>query len=149
VKRLSDSPKLVLPVDVVVASSVDDEAGARVVPVEMIPDTAFGLDIGPKTIVKFCGLLAQAQTVVWAGPMGVCERDAFCQGTKGIAQALADATDRGATTVVGGGDTVAALARFGLTGRVSHVSTGGSACLRFLEGKSLPGIAALADKQLS
>ncbi len=149
VKQLSDSPKLVLPVDVVVASSVDDEAGARVVPVEMIPDTAFGLDIGPKTIVKFCGLLAQAQTVVWAGPMGVCERDAFCQGTKGIAQALADATDRGATTVVGGGDTVAALARFGLTGRVSHVSTGGSACLRFLEGKSLPGIAALADKQLS
>ncbi len=146
IRKLGDSPKLVLPADVVAASAPDDEAGARVVPVELIPETAMGLDIGPKTIVRFSSVLAQARTVVWAGPMGVFEREAFSQGTRAVAQAIAEATGRGATTVVGGGDTVAALARFGLSDRVSHVSTGGSACLKFLEGKNLPGIAALADK---
>ncbi len=146
IKRLENSPKLVLPTDVVIASGVDDEAGARVVPIEMIPENSLGLDIGPRTIVKFCGALARARTVVWAGPMGVFEREPFSQGTKAIAQAIAEATSRGATTVVGGGDTVAALSGLGLSDRVSHVSTGGGACLVFLEGKTLPGIAALADK---
>jgi len=146
IKKLEDSPALMLPTDVVAASGPDDEAGARVVPVEMIPENTMGLDIGPKTIVRFCGALAQARTVVWAGPMGVFEREPFCQGTRAIARAVAEATSRGATTVVGGGDTVAALARFDLSDQVSHVSTGGSACLVFLEGKTLPGIAALADR---
>jgi phosphoglycerate kinase len=146
VRKLGDSPKLALPVDVVVAPSPDDEAQARVAAVDAIPADEMGLDIGPRTTVEFRDLLARARTIVWAGPMGVFEHDAFARGTKGIAEAMADATAGGAVTVVGGGDTGAALGRFGLSGKVSHVSTGGGACLEFLEGRTLPGLASLKDK---
>jgi len=146
VKDLGGSPKLALPVDVVVARSPDDDAGAHVTPVGAIPADEMGLDIGPGTIAKYRELLVRARTVVWAGPMGVFERDAFARGTKAVAEAMAEATAAGAITVVGGGDTGAALDRFGLARKVSHVSTGGGACLEFLEGRPLPGLASLKDK---
>ncbi|MBM3314934.1 phosphoglycerate kinase, partial [candidate division WOR-3 bacterium] len=104
-----------------------------------------GLDIGPATANLFAEAVSQARTVVWAGPMGVFERPAFSAGTEAVARAVADATGRGATTVVGGGDTVAALAKFGLADKVSHASTGGGASLEFLEGRTLPGVTALAE----
>jgi len=144
VEPLAHDPKLILPTDVVVAPSVD--AAAKTVPAAEIPDDEMGLDIGPDTCRRFADVLATAKTVVWAGPMGVFERAAFAGGTRLIAQAVADATDRGATTVAGGGDTGAALVKFGYAQKMSHVSTGGGASLEFLEGKTLPGIAALADR---
>jgi len=105
-----------------------------------------GLDIGPDSSRLFAEVLATVKTVVWAGPMGVFERDAFAEGTRAMAQTVAEATDRGACTVAGGGDTGAALAKFGYAQKMSHVSTGGGASLELLEGKVLPGIAALADR---
>jgi len=146
VKPLATDPKLVLPTDVVVSSAIGDEAGARPVPTTSIPADLMGLDIGPESKKLFARELRDAKTVVWAGPMGVFERDAFAEGTKAVAQAVARATDRGACTVAGGGDTGAALAKFGYAQKMSHVSTGGGASLALLEGKILPGIAALADK---
>ena len=144
-RRLVDNPKLVLPVDAVVAPDADHSAGARPVSVAGMPTATAGLDIGPATIWHYTDLLKDAKTIVWAGPMGVFEKAPFAAGTRAMAETVAKATARGATTVVGGGDTVAALAKFGLLDQVSHASTGGSACLEFLEGKELPGIAALAD----
>ena len=146
VLALAANEKIVVPVDFVVASGIDAGAEASVVPATAIPDGQMGLDIGPATRALFVAALRDARTIVWAGPMGVFERDAFAGGTDAISHALAEATARGAITVVGGGDTGAALARSGLADKVSHVSTGGGACLEFLEGKTLPGIAALADR---
>jgi phosphoglycerate kinase len=116
------------------------------VPAELIPDEQMGLDIGPDSARRFADVLKTAMTVVWAGPMGVFERDAFAEGTRAVAQAIAEATDRGACTVAGGGDTGAALAKFGYAQKMSHVSTGGGASLELLEGKVLPGVAALANR---
>jgi len=135
----ADRKKLpfVLPVDFVTASSVD--AGAGVV-VDKIPPDMMGLDIGPKTVEEFRKHIAGAKTIFWNGPMGVFEKAPFAGGTKAVAMALADS---GAFTVIGGGDSVAAVNEAGVAGRISHLSTGGGASLEFLEGKPLPGIAIL------
>ncbi|ACY48684.1 phosphoglycerate kinase [Rhodothermus marinus] len=138
--------KILLPVDHVVAPEFSNEAPAQVVEGD-IPDGLMGLDIGPKTIERYREEILQARTVVWNGPMGVFEMPNFAKGTFAIAEALAEATDRGALTVVGGGDSVAAITQAGYADRVSHVSTGGGAMLEFLEGKELPGLVALTDKK--
>jgi phosphoglycerate kinase len=105
----------------------------------------FGLDIGPKSIEKFRSIIRTAKTVVWNGPMGVFEIDDTARGTYAVANALAEATAMGATTVIGGGDSASAINKAGMADKVSHVSTGGGASLEFMEGKVLPGVAALTD----
>ncbi len=146
-RELAGDPRIVLPADMVAAPDPNSESEAHPVPIDAIPADEMGLDIGPATAKLYAGALAGARTVVWAGPMGVFEKKAFAHGTESVARAVAALTETGATTVVGGGDTVAALTRFGLLDKVSHASTGGTACLEFLEGKELPGIAALADAE--
>lgn len=137
---------IMLPVDVVVADEFKNDASHKVVKATEIPDGWMGLDIGPETIRQIQDVLAKAKTVVWNGPAGVFEMPNFAKGTFAIAQALADITKTGATTIIGGGDSAAAIAQAGLDDQVSHVSTGGGASLEFLEGKVLPGVAALTDK---
>jgi phosphoglycerate kinase len=137
--------ELVLPVDCVVSVSTDGSAPARTVPVDRIGEQDWGVDIGPETVRAFATRLRDARTVLWNGPMGIFEVDAFAEGTLAVARALAEATSRGATTVVGGGDSGAALQKAGLAERVTHLSTGGGASLEFLEGRVLPGVAALDD----
>lgn len=135
--------RLILPVDCVIGDRFDNDAQRKVVPVSKIPVGWRGLDIGPET-VKIIGMeLRRAKTVVWNGPMGVFEMPNFAHGTLEVARLLAEATKAGATTIVGGGDSAAAIAEAGLESAVSHVSTGGGASLEFLEGKTLPGLAAL------
>ena len=134
--------KLLLPVDTVVAKEFANDAESQVVEGN-IPDGWMGLDIGPKTIELYKDALKDAKTVVWNGPMGVFEMPNFAKGTNTIAQALADLD---ATTIIGGGDSVAAVNQAGLGDKMSHISTGGGASMEFLEGKELPGIAALTDK---
>jgi phosphoglycerate kinase len=143
-KRLLESGKIVLPVDHVVAQDFDNEVQTKVVD-GAIPDGWMGLDVGPKTLEIYREKLLAAKTIVWNGPMGVFEMSNFNKGTFAIAETLSDATERGALTVVGGGDSVAAIVQAGFEDKVSHVSTGGGAMLEFLEGKTLPGIAALND----
>ncbi len=138
--------KLMLPSDHVVAAEMDAEAETQTVTGD-IPDGLMGLDIGPATIDAFTQALDGAATIVWNGPMGVFEMELFAQGTMAIAEALAEATEDGAYTMVGGGDSVSALAQSGYTDAISHVSTGGGAMLQLLEGAALPGIEALTDKQ--
>jgi phosphoglycerate kinase len=138
-----ESDKLALPVDVVVTAELSEGAQTDIVPVEEIPADKLGADIGPETIENFAALIRAAGTVVWNGPMGVFEMKPFEAGTRAIAEAL---TECKGTTIVGGGDSAAAIEKFGLADKVSHVSTGGGASLEFLEGKELPGIAALMDK---
>ncbi|MFN3682793.1 MAG: phosphoglycerate kinase [Fimbriimonadaceae bacterium] len=135
--------KVLLPVDVLIADKLDPQAQTKVVPADAIPDGWIGVDIGPKTIEAFAGAVRSAGTVVWNGPMGVFEMEPFAEGTKALAQAMAECAG---TTVVGGGDSAAAAEKFGVAEKVSHVSTGGGASLEFLEGRVLPGIAALADR---
>ena len=132
-----------LPSDHVVAERFDASAKTRIVQGE-IPDGMMGLDIGPQTREQYAGLIERARTVIWNGPMGVFEMEPFAQGTLAVARALAEATDaHDALTVVGGGDSVAAVTQAGLAGAVTHVSTGGGAMLEFMEGQELPGLAAL------
>ncbi len=138
--------KLVLPTDAVAASQLDGAASTRVVPIEAMPANLAGGDIGPATADTFAGIVRAARTVLWNGPMGVFEVPAFAQGTVSMARALAEATKAGAITVVGGGDSAAAINQAGLESAVSHVSTGGGASLEFLEGKVLPGVAALTPR---
>ena len=133
--------ELLLPVDVVVADRFAADAATRVVPVDKIPDGWMGLDIGPETTELFAGRLASAQTVFWNGPMGVFELEPFAHGTLAVARAVA-ASD--ATSVVGGGDSVAAVNVAGVADQITHVSTGGGAALELVEGKPLPGVAALS-----
>lgn len=142
----SGSCRFVLPHDVLVADKFDAGARTMVVDVDHIPADWLGVDIGTATIDEFKNILKDAKTVVWNGPMGVFEIPAFAGGTEAIARYLAEMTAKGATTIVGGGDTAAAVKMFGLSDRMSHVSTGGGASLEFLEGKELPGVAALTDK---
>ncbi|HEY2955964.1 MAG TPA: phosphoglycerate kinase [Candidatus Eisenbacteria bacterium] len=136
---------LVLPSDCVVSLAADGSAPGRVVALDAIGADEIGVDIGPATVKLFASKLADARTVLWNGPMGIFEVPPFAAGTLGVARALAEAGGRGAITVVGGGDSVAAVRQTGLADRVSHLSTGGGATLEFLEGKVLPGVAALDD----
>lgn len=134
--------KIVLPIDTVITEKFDNDAPSKVVEGD-IPDGWMGLDIGPKSIELFKSVLADAKTVVWNGPMGVFEMPNFAKGTNEIAQLLADID---ATTIIGGGDSVAAVNQAGLGDKMSHISTGGGASMEFLEGKELPGVVALTDK---
>jgi 3-phosphoglycerate kinase len=144
-KRLMEeaTDRLVLPVDVVVVEAMDEDAESQTVAVDGIPPGKMGLDIGPETVDLFEGHISGARTIFWNGPMGVFEIDAFAKGTEGVARAVAES---GATSVVGGGDSVAAVNKLGLEDRMSHISTGGGASLEYIEGKELPGIAVLPDK---
>lgn len=138
--------KLFFPTDAIIASEISDDAKTAIVDIDKIPDGQMGLDIGPKTIELFKEALREAQTVVWNGPMGVFECQPFANGTIAIAELLAELTSKGAITIVGGGDSAAAVTKAGLDEKLSHISTGGGASLEFMEGKILPGIAALTDK---
>jgi phosphoglycerate kinase len=134
--------KIVLPVDVVVAPSPEAETQAQVVPVDQIPPDQMGLDIGPQTVARFREIVRLARTIVWNGPLGLFERAAFAEGTRGVLQAVAES---GATSILGGGDTAAAAEQLGFADRITHISTGGGAALEFLEGRTLPGVAVLMD----
>jgi phosphoglycerate kinase len=142
--------KIILPVDCMVSDTFDFTArrvGAlKKVAADAIPVNEFSLDIGPKSIETFGSIISAAKTVVWNGPMGVFEIEETARGTYAIANALAEATARGATTVIGGGDSASAIHKAGVADNVSHVSTGGGASLELMEGKVLPGVAALTDK---
>ena len=140
--------RFVLPVDHVLAES-PDSASTRVTDIAQTPENLMGLDIGPKTIALFNQEIAAARTLVWNGPVGMFEKPAFAQGTLAIARAVAAASAAGATSIVGGGDSVAAVERSGLASKISHISTGGGASLEFLAGKKLPGVEALTNKSES
>lgn len=151
-KAADKGVKVVLPVDLKVSNMFPadkryaTEGQTKIVDVDKVEAGWDALDSGPKTSEEYTKALAGAKTVIWNGPMGVFEYDDFAQGTLAVAKAVAKATEEGATSIVGGGDSVAALKKTGLTDKISHVSTGGGATLEFLEGKEMPGIAALADK---
>jgi len=134
--------KLVLPVDVVIADAFAADAADKVMDVGDVPAGWRVLDIGPRTVAAFGGVIGEAGTVVWNGPMGVFEFDKFAKGTFAVAKAVAES---GATSIIGGGDSISAINKSGLDDRISHISTGGGASLEMLEGKVLPGLAALDD----
>lgn len=135
--------RICLPSDAVAAAGMENESTAHVAPAGEIPEGEMGLDIGPKTIAEYSEIIRPAKTIVWNGPMGVFEKDAFAAGTIGIAKAVADSK---AVSIIGGGDSAAAVAKAGLAGKITHISTGGGASLEFLAGQTLPGVAALHDK---
>lgn len=137
--------KILLPIDVVAADQFDNDAKTVMVPVENIPDGYMALDIGASTRMIFAEEINKAKTVIWNGPMGVAEMSSFAGGTRAVAEAMANVKD--ATTIIGGGDSAAAVKSLGYGDKMSHISTGGGASLEFLEGKVLPGIAALNDKE--
>lgn len=145
-KALDKNVKIMLPVDSVVAREFKADAEHKVVDGDGIEDGWMALDIGPKTIENYSKTIAKAGTVIWNGPMGVFEMEAFSKGTFAVAQALADATKKGTISIIGGGDSAAAIKKAGLDKDVTHVSTGGGASLEYLEGKELPGITCLTDK---
>jgi len=142
-KAKDSKVNFMLPVDCIVAPEFKNESPSEVVDIQNIPADKQGLDIGPKTVELFRNEVLKAKTVIWNGPMGVFEFDNFAKGTNAIAGALVEATKNGATTIIGGGDSAAAIKKAGLEDAVSHVSTGGGASLEFLEGKILPGVEAL------
>jgi phosphoglycerate kinase len=150
-KKLEEMAKakgveLLLPTDVVIADKFDPDANTQVVKADAIPDGWMGLDIGPDSIATFNKALADCKTVVWNGPMGVFEFDKFAKGTISVANTLAELTPKGCVTIIGGGDSVAAVEKAGVAEKMSHISTGGGASLELLEGKVLPGVAALDEK---
>jgi phosphoglycerate kinase len=138
--------KMIFPHDAVVAPSLEEAQKAHAVPRDGIPSNEAIFDIGPRTAESYGRAIASAKTTIWNGPMGVFESPPFDAGTMAVAKAMAEATSNGATTIVGGGDSAAAVARAGLAERMSHVSTGGGASLEFLEGKKLPGVEVLDDR---
>ena len=135
--------ELLLPVDTVCADAFAPDARSQVVPAGQIPEGWQGLDIGPETVKRYCAAVADAGTVIWNGPMGVFEFPAFAKGTQAVAEAL---SRTGAITIIGGGDSAAAVEQLGFADKMTHISTGGGASLEFLEGKELPGVACLLDK---
>ncbi|MBQ9330181.1 MAG: phosphoglycerate kinase [Oscillibacter sp.] len=135
--------ELLLPVDTVCADVFAPDARSQVVPAGQIPEGWQGLDIGPETVKRYCAAVADAGTVIWNGPMGVFEFPAFAKGTQAVAEAL---SRTGAITIIGGGDSAAAVEQLGFADKMTHISTGGGASLEFLEGKELPGVACLLDK---
>lgn len=142
-KAADKGVRIILPTDSLAASAFDNDAERNVVPTNEIPDGWMGLDIGPDAIAEGTTALLNSKTILWNGPMGVFEMSNFEAGTKAIAQAVATSTQNGAFSLVGGGDSVAAVNKYGMADKMSHVSTGGGAMLEFLEGKELPGIAAI------
>ncbi|HMS10755.1 MAG TPA: phosphoglycerate kinase, partial [Pyrinomonadaceae bacterium] len=138
--------ELLLPTDHQVVDSYDPLNSRKAIQIEFTNAGLVGLDIGPETAAVFANALEGAKTIVWNGPMGMFEEKPFDEGTIAIANAVAEATDKGATSIVGGGDSVAAVNQAGLADRISHISTGGGATLEFLAGDVLPGVAALDDK---
>jgi len=139
--------KLVLPVDAVIGDKFADDANTQTISISGGVPAGWGMyDIGSETVKRFADALADAQTIVWNGPMGVFEKPIFSKGTFAVAQLLADRTRAGATTIIGGGDSAAAIEEAGLADQITHISTGGGASLEMLEGKVLPGVAALKDK---
>jgi phosphoglycerate kinase len=145
-KAKASKAKLLLPVDIVCAPEFKEDSPSSVYRIDSIPTDKMGLDIGPETIELFKSEILSSSTIVWNGPMGVFEFDRFAVGTNAVAEALAEVTALGAVTIIGGGDSAAAVKKADLEDKVSHVSTGGGASLEFLEGKILPGVAALTDK---
>jgi len=150
-KRLiSDAAKskfrLVLPVDHVLGAEFKAGTQTKTVAIAQTPDGWMGLDIGPATVARFKDELLSAKTIVWNGPMGVFEFPAFANGTVEVARAVAQATSAGATSIIGGGDSVAAVHQAGVADKISHISTGGGASLEFLSGRKLPGVEALTDR---
>lgn len=144
-KAKTSKAKLVLPEDCLVAKEFNDKSDKKVELVTDLPDGWMGLDIGPKSIASYCQHIEGAQSIFWNGPMGVFELPSFAGGTKAVGEAVAKATDAGARSVVGGGDSVAAVNQMDLSGRISHISTGGGASLEYMAGRDLPGVSALSD----
>jgi phosphoglycerate kinase len=136
---------LLLPLDNVIADDFSPNANTDVAKTGQIPDNWMGLDIGPETVVAFSKVVEESKTILWNGPMGVFEMDKFAIGTKAIADAVVKATQNGAFSLIGGGDSAAAVSKFGLTKQVSYVSTGGGALLEYMEGKVLPGVKAINE----
>jgi len=144
-KAKAKGVEFILPTDVLAADKFAEDANTKVVPAGEIPDGWMGLDIGPDSLKDIQGKLGDAKTVIWNGPMGVFEMEKFAKGTFGVAQTLADLSSKGTITIIGGGDSVAAVEQAGLADKMSHISTGGGASLELLEGKVLPGVAALDE----
>lgn len=144
-KAKLSTTELLLPVDVLAAESFNNDAHSEIFSIDSIDPKMEGLDIGPKTIEQFNKIIARAKTIIWNGPMGVFEMPNFAHGSFLMAQAMAEATKNGAITIVGGGDSAAAISKFGMEDNFTHISTGGGASLEFLEGKELPGITALTN----
>src|SRR3989338_4293855 len=144
-KAKKQKVKILLPIDNVITDKIEVDAKVKTVG-ENIPDGWLGADIGPKTIRAYCATLKKAKTIVWNGPLGIFEIDAFASGTKKVSEFISRLK---ATTIIGGGDTASAIIKFGLEDKMTHISTGGGACLEFLEGKVLPGIAALTDSSIT
>ena len=143
-KAKAKGVKLLLPVDTVCADKFAADANSQVVKAGEIPDGWEGLDIGPETVALYCDAVADAGTVIWNGPMGVFEFPAFAKGTEAVAEALSKTS---AITIIGGGDSAAAVEQLGYADKMTHISTGGGASLEFLEGKELPGVACLLDAE--
>ena len=137
---------LPMPVDVVVAKAFSADAEHRIADVDDVRDDEMILDVGPKTAANLAEILKSAGTIVWNGPVGVFEMAPYAEGTRVMAEAIAEATDKGAFSIAGGGDTVSAVTKFGIADRVSYISTGGGAFLEFLEGKKLPAVAVLEER---
>ena len=142
-KAAEKNVKFLLPVDCVIASEISNDVPYSVCPVDQIPDDMMGLDIGPESVKLFTDAVKECKTVIWNGPMGVFETENFAKGTEAIAKALADLD---ATTIIGGGDSAAAVNQLGYGDKMTHISTGGGASLEFLEGKELPGVAVISEK---
>jgi len=142
-KAKAKGVQLLLPTDVIIANKFAPDAESKVVPASQIPDGWMGLDIGPDSVKSFNEALDTTKTVIWNGPMGVFEFEKFAVGTEAIAKKLAELSSKGVTTIIGGGDSVAAVEKAGLADKMSHISTGGGASLELLEGKPLPGVLAL------